>query len=718
MTKLSVMQRFKTAFTVLKSGMAGWPFDRAPLDSGNSTSDLAQPFAQSAWVMRAIKKVAQPICAVPLKFSAGDTEMEDSALTAFWQNPSPGLTLGDFVEAITIWLKLDGEAFILLGDDSLRPFPELASYSPVVLARPDAMREVKSGGKVEGWIFTTPSGQRHTLLPEQVIHIRYFNPYDDVRGLAEYKAARMAAESDYAAGAYSRNLMQNNGDTGPIISVKSGTLSDQQQQQIINQLRMKQRMARQGDFRAAFLTSDVTVQQATAQVVSGDFANMRLGNRHEIFLAFGVPPSMADKMESYSVGSASDWFMLITETCIPASVKIAQAITQIVRRQTGKEITAAFDWDEHPVMQAVRRERIEAAVKFWGMGMPLRTASDYLDLDLPEFEGDDVGYISFGLTPAGSDATEKTKDDVALAEPDAVQMALKTVRALRLRRAALPKHKADCACCEIDWNDITAKAGDPADVKRWKSLVAPRRAIIRAYEAKFTRVLMLARAEVLQNIERAAQKSISTKAVAADLLFNLGEFTAKFQAAMRATGLNALQAAGDQLFKEVAKDDPWKMPAAETLQFLKERENALSNVPSDVFERIKTSITDDLVDGESLNTIANNIRAEFNEISKGRALTIASTETSAAFGAGRAEAMRAAGVQFKRWLVSGNSNVRAAHLAMNGAVVGIEESFTVINPKSGEVDKVDHPGESGGAPWNVINCHCIAVAVAAPETES
>ena len=49
----------------------------------------------------------------------------------------------------------------------------------------------------------------------------------------------------------------------------------------------------------------------------------------------GVPASMADVKASYSIGSASDWFMLIAETCIPLGEKICQAINQVLRRQSG-----------------------------------------------------------------------------------------------------------------------------------------------------------------------------------------------------------------------------------------------------------------------------------------------------------------------------------------------------------------------------------------------
>jgi uncharacterized protein with gpF-like domain len=201
-------------------------------------------------------------------------------------------------------------------------------------------------------------------------------------------------------------------------------------------------------------------------------------------------------------------------------------------------------------------------------------------------------------------------------------------------------------------------------------------------------------------------------------MFNLANFEKLFTASMRSVAMNALQAAGDQVMAELGKDDPWSMPAAEALQFVRDRDNKLSGVPQDVFDRIRGRIEEGLTQGQTLTDIAKGVRAEFNDLSDRRARTIASTETSAAYGFGRHEAMKSAGVQWKRWVTSGNSNVRAAHRVMNDVVVAFDEVFTVLDPKTGDFDQVKHPGDADGAPWNVINCHCVAVATAkGPEGE-
>lgn len=695
------------------------------VDSGSETS-VRRPFEQSVWVQRAIKEISGPIGAVELKFYEGDNEITDAPWLAFWKKPCRNLTRPDFVEALVGWLKLDGEAFIIVQPEFVAPFPDVQTqWPPLMLARPDCMKPIKSdNGEALGWEYQGRNGRRLRLGLDQVIQPRFWNPYDDLRGMSEYEAARVATEGDYLSGRFALNMARANGDTGVIITMKEGSsLTDEQQQQVRDQLRAKQARAREGKFASIFVPADLEIQDPKVRAPDAQFVAQRLENRHEIYIAFGVPPSMADVVASYSVGSASDWYRLITGTCVPTAEKIAEAISEIASRMHGSPVEAYFEWDDHPVMQTVRRERIDAWVKLVEKGMPGELASETLDLDLPEYPAGKVGLLPMGLYPFDPTtiANDQPENTPTLAEPEAtVTESRRALQALIARRQN-PAPVVTCDCCNFDFASLQLKASDSADVKLWKTLAAKRREVIRTYEVKFNAVLMTARREVLQKIETAQAlqaKAPIQRAAAADFLFDLANFDRVFQAQMRAVGLNALQKAGDQLFAELGKDDPWKMPQAEAIQFIKDRENKLSNVSQDIFDRVKAKIETGLNDGASLKDIATSVRGEFNDISAGRARTIASTETAAAYGTARDIAMRDAGVQFKRWLTSGNANVRASHRAMNGATVGIDESFTVIDPKTGESDTIRHPADPDGAPWNVINCHCVEVATVKPSEEN
>ncbi len=688
------------------------------LNDAGLPSSFTRPLAQSAWVHAAVSKVAGPIAAVDLCFQEKDEEIEDEALAEFWANPAINpdgslMSAADFQETSAAWMLLRGEVFYLLDDSWTIPFPEVTGglrRTPLIILRPDRLRHVVRSGELVEWVLTDADGRQIHLPPSRVVQIKRFNPYDPWRGLGNLEAALIAAGGDYAAGLFAKNTAEANGDQGVFIVAKGGLPGDEQREQIIAQLREKRSAQQRGIFRPAFLTGDITIEDPKIRSVDVAFVSQRQEARKEIAAAFGVPPSFFDPQASYSIGSASDRYILIEETCKPLGAKLCSGWAFIGSKLLGRRIEAKLDWDDHSVMQQVRRERIDGAVKLWNLGMPMREVSDYLSLDLPEFPGWDIGYLPFSVAPVTSiEAAPDATSDPALAETDPAEK----------MRALFAQRVPECDCCALPSDaEIVPRAGDSKQVLLWKSHMAKRRESLRIYKSKIDRALFAARSEVLANLMRAAVKSVSTKASALELMFDPKKFKDALFLNINSAAQGALQTAGLQVFKELGKDDAWKMPQPEVIQFIADRENRLAGVPDTVFNQIKNTLSAGLDSGDTMKQLADRVRAEFNSISDGRAKTIASTETGAAYGAGRHAAMKDAGVQQKQWLTSNNANVRAAHRLMNGATVPLDEPFLVINPKTGETDSILHPGDSDGAPWNVINCHCVEIAVVTPFEET
>jgi uncharacterized protein with gpF-like domain len=98
----------------------------------------------------------------------------------------------------------------------------------------------------------------------------------------------------------------------------------------------------------------------------------------------------------------------------------------------------------------------------------------------------------------------------------------------------------------------------------------------------------------------------------------------------------------------------------------------------------------------------------FDEV---RALRIARTESHAAGMSGQYISVSDMSAELdlvflKKWIATEDNRTRSAHSEMDGVMVGMEESFVVENPDTGDKDEIMHPGDSSGEPWNVINCRC------------
>lgn len=698
------------SFPGLRKKGIGFPFDVIQATLKNTrTNELREPYRHSVWVQRAIKKIAGPIASVPLRFTNGEdgAEIEDPRIDEFFRAPAIGLTFSDFIEATVGWLSLAGEAFWIKDDIWLTqttnlPFPETGLSMPqLYVARPDHMKEVEQDGRIIGWEFLDTKGRKHALLPEQVCHLKHWNPYSDWRGLGPYESAACAAEADNFACNFNRNLWRNNGDRGPIVTAEDATIEDSQRKQIVEQLRMKREAGLRGDFKPIFLTGKIDVKDPQIQALDANAVATRLQNRHEIALAFGVPPSMFDVMASYSIGSASDRFVLIEETCMPMAEKIADKLQDVAVALLGQDgIVAYFDWDEHSTMQAVRRERLDSAMKLWAAGMPMEQISEYLRLGINEYEGWDIGYLPFSVTPVGeerdqtllneeSDADDDSEDETE----DEERSAINGVRKLLSQR---------------NGNGSDFQASRPKKERQlWLSHMAKRQKIVKAYEVGFTRVLMAARSETLKRlseVDASQPKAITGKGIG-DMVFDLSKFKRALWLTMRNVNRKALDDAGQQVMDELEIDDPWATPAAEVIEYNRIRENKIVGAADDIFRDINSTIEDGINKGQSISDISNSVRQQFNGISKGRAKRIAMTETAAAYGRGRESAMEQAGVEYKQWVTSGLGNVRPAHQEANGQVVAVNETFSV----GGEA--LRHPGDPSGSAGNVINCHCVSIAV-------
>ena len=708
---------------------------------GEGREGMSSPYAHSAWVRRAIKFVSGPISSVDLVFTQPKAsaamrrhrgqgrrlftsrgivarnqaaEVDLPQIREWLKEPMAGLTYEDFVEASLGWYKLQECFWVLADQDARVPFPEVKAnpYAPIIVARPDRMRPTVAAGKITAWNFTDASGKVWELDPEQVVRLFGWNPYDPHRGLGDYASAHLAAESHHLGSKFKRNLTADN-DTAPIISAKNGTPSDLQIEQIKMSI-MERRQARlRGNSKALFLPGEVDVHDPKILSVDAAFIAGMLEDRHEIFMAFGVPPSLADVKASYSIGQASDWFALIFNTCIPEGNKFCAALEQLIFRLSGERVEVGLDWDEHYVMQQVRSERMKDADSLFGKGVPMKVISEYLNLGLPEYEEWNQGYIPINLTPVSGAANEAAQ---TVPEPAADDFN-ETPGADN----ATGEAKAGSALIRNAFLQRSMPAPPPvvrkpASKKLWEQHMKLRGAAIKQYQAKVGKLFMAYRVTALKHLDAVyAGKSVATKSLV-EVIFSATGFNRDLKTNLKPVTQSVLQRAGEELFGEIGRpEDAWTMAPPKAVAFIETRDKLLASVGDTAQSQLNTALQEGIANGETTAELAGRVKGVFNNLQNFEARRIAMTETSAAYGFARHEAMSDAGIEFKSWLSSHGPNVREAHaqaeLDYADAPIPLDEPFIV------DGEELMYPGDDAGSPGNVINCHCIQLAVAKPNDE-
>lgn len=161
------------------------------------------------------------------------------------------------------------------------------------------------------------------------------------------------------------------------------------------------------------------------------------------------------------------------------------------------------------------------------------------------------------------------------------------------------------------------------------------------------------------------------------------------------------------MWREVGKIDFTLSPTA-AIQFLAVREKKIVGINQTTFETLRESLQQGIEGGESMELLADRVRAVFNEISDRRADVIALTETNTAMNVGRHEGMVTAGIELKSWKTSNLEGVRPTHMAAEAASAGgipIAERFS---------NGLRFPGDPEGPASEVINCRCFAYPVLPP----
>lgn len=114
-------------------------------------------------------------------------------------------------------------------------------------------------------------------------------------------------------------------------------------------------------------------------------------------------------------------------------------------------------------------------------------------------------------------------------------------------------------------------------------------------------------------------------------------------------------------------------------------------------EQLKRALYSNLSDGGTITDLAKDIERIYGDISRGRAMVIARTETEVAVQSGQFEGYKQSGVEIKIWVAVMDDRTRDSHAEMDGEERPIDMPFS---------NGLMFPGDPDGEASEVINCRC------------
>ena len=625
---------------------------------------LTQPYREHVWVYACINAIAQSISGVPLLFKTGSRKdpkvAESHALVDLFESPNPMMSGSQLIEATFVYLGLTGEAFYIAERQNEREVPrELWVFHPGRFK--EAVDE--KTGLISGWVYSKGTRQI-PLQPHEVIFFRYFNPYQDYRGLAPLQAARAGIEQDFWASQYNTAFFKNSAQPGGVLET-SGNLTDEEYQRLLAQWQDRHGGAPKAHA-IALLEGGVTYKQTGLSQKDMDFLEQRKWHREEIMAAFKVPKGELGLYEDVNYATAKTQRKLFWENTLLPKMALFEFVlwSQLLRRIEGGRIWAEFDYSSISALQEDRNELVDSAQKLWSMGVPLNTVNEYLGLGLPQVEGGDVGYLPFNLAP------------VTQAEPPAE------------KSVWLPSVTPPLLLKGFDGEAY------------WKAYLAVHTPLEKMVQSKVSRYFYEQRKRQLRKLEEMLGKAVIREYAVEALLLDPEEENAVLRKMIWPLYLEIGQQAGESLLAELGAD-PGIFTLVDTpaMAALKKKLIKVEGINDTVRAQLRDTLIEGMGKMESTAELMDRAKQVYN-FAQSRSLTIARTETGQAMGIARDAAMDQMNVEKIQWVTAGDEQVRDTH-TLNASLGPIKRGELFPNGCL-------YPCDVNGPPEETINCRCVA----------
>ena len=626
-------------------------------------------YTASVWAYRSINKIAENIASVPLKIYRDNPkgkkeEIKDGRWLRLLDRPNPDYSFREMIKRTVMLMDTEGEAFWYLERDNIAQIPR-----SIRLLHPRHMRPVTNeNNEVLYWIYR----EKEKLDFYELVHFKYYNPYNEIRGLSPLDAIILSVEQDFLATLFNRNFFEQGAVLSGFIKAPD-TLTDVQYRRLREQFEERHTGVSKAH-RIAILEGGMDFKESQITQRDMQFVDMKKITREEIFTAFGTNPvvlGLYEDVKSYEgIKTAHKAFW--QETIIPRLRLIEDTLYHYIFANIGNgEIYPEFDLANVEALQEDFAKKVETAKILWEMGYPINEINRRLELGMAEVPWGDSWWDRPDKVPMGT-LEEK---------------AYVTVRAKEMKTK-----QADPLLEELErthyWEEFTKNVIEPLEEELQK---------------KIKRFFYEQRKKVLQTLkELSSSKAIIRKDYAEILLDwdkelkDLREVLEKFYDKALEEGITfTLQEYGGIGIAY----EPLKIEA------LGEFNLRIKTIPEQILRTIKkdlkVQITEGLIKGETINQIQDRIRKVYNMASS-RALTIARTETVSAVMSGRLKAFKGMGVKKVMWVTAKDERVRDSHVRINGTIQVLGKRFP---------NGCRYPGDPTAPAGEVINCRCVIIPV-------
>jgi len=652
---------------------------RSYLDSVDSM-EVTNPYEKSVWVFASINAIAQNISRVPFYLYTEKTKdiktiINTGPLYDLFMNPNPYMITSTLMFATILFLELYGEAFwVFEGRKNITEIPK-----EIWVVDPTRFAPIIEDNKFNGYWKYTNGSLELEFAPHQILQFKYFNPYNDIRGLSPIEASMVGVEQDYFASKYNKQFFKDGISLSGIIKAPD-FLTDEQYNRMKNQF--EQRHAGYGNSHKVGVIEGGADFIETKSMSQRDMEFNILKNtiRGEILAAFKTNEVVLGNytnIQSYEgIKNAHEAFW--KETLLPKIIYIEDFLwAKFFSKINGGKIWGGFDIS---VIEALREDfgkKVELAKILNEMGYPINMINKRLDLGFEDVEWGNTWWVKVGIVPV-EEASEANKpedepnldpEDEPIVEPE--------------DEPEGNPNEPEGEKPDDDLNEGKDISLSNRDDAAWARFIARHIPLEKMFKSKLKRYLYEQRKQVITNLYSGKD------------IFNVEE------------EIESLKNLFLPLYN-IAKEENVSLLEEETSLSLVDSGNLGDSVIKDrlrfssstIVSTIDKGLRNLLLEDVSIDFKVDLVRKFYNKTDN-RIPTIARTEASAIMNSLRYNLMKSNGITHHKWVSKGE---KGRHKLFNGKIIRLGDSFSnsfmLRYP-------LDHK-----APINeVINCLCMTVPV-------
>lgn len=631
---------------------------------------VTKPYAQVPSVYKAVKALCDNVPQAELIVRNYETQEETDSpaareIMALLEKPNAEQSQNDFIQEVTGLYALYSEVIIVMRTSigqmiGSRMLPaEIEAYNPK-----DVQKVRDNSGKITGYRI-----DKETYTPDQVIHIRDFNPYDKYCAVAPTEPLKNIIAIDWLTEIYNKAFFENN--AAPPYALTTEQKLTEVQRNHIQQWLKEEHSGAKNAHKTPVLEGGLKPAQFGASHKDMDFLEQKRYSREEILGNWRTPKALFNITDDLNYATFQGQMKVFWMYGImPILRKIEGNLNRKLITPLYPNLYIEFDTRNVPAFKEDMKDLAVTAETLSRIGFTRNEINEKLDLGFDDKPWGEYWWIPFSQMPAGESNDNPLTDN----------------------------NPQDSGSAQDEQKAAGVKF-DAVKFRAWKNFISKQAPVEKRLERVIARFLYEQRGRVLASLYKVNEKSVTKAQVSVVMdwpkeALQLIERVTPYIYQSMVEGLDIGEALAPM--PDVDMDLLKSMVKANSA----ERAKRMYHVTETMAKRVSKVVSDGIQNGEAVDSIADKLRREYN-IAGNRANMIARTESTGAVNDGSLLYYDQVGVKQIEWVTAHDENVRPSHVECEQeGPKRIGQTFS---------NGLRYPGDPLGSVAEVASCRCSLV---------